>query len=378
MTIDKEQLISLLVDKTGLDRDQVQEQLTELMNRIQQAAEEGKSFEIEGFGTFRMHEGSLQFEPSNTLQTEINNKYAGMKPIELIGAFKEPDSEEIPDMSEQQLDDTDKIWAFDKDAAQQEPASETEDEQPQEAKPPLEPQAETTDAEEEFAEIFDTAEEDQTEQETETQAAPESPEETTEQETESAAKTADLQEEDDPIGRFLVAAVVIIALGLGGWFIYDSGILGGSTQHTQEPASRENQSVPAQTTGDTQQETALDDKAANQQTSSEPQQNLDVKKQVSPDEEQQEPSYGLRGAFNQSISGYTIVVHSLQNKHVAKLRKQKLEDQGFRAGLFQASVNGTTYFRVGLGQFKSVKAAQQAADDLPKPYRDEHFIKRIQ
>ncbi len=100
MIIDKEQLISLLIDKTGLDATEVEDQLTELINRIQQAAQEDKSFEIEGFGTFNMEEGTLQFEPSDTLETEINNKYAGMKPIELIGAFKEPEGDEVPEITE--------------------------------------------------------------------------------------------------------------------------------------------------------------------------------------------------------------------------------------------------------------------------------------
>jgi len=44
----------------------------------------------------------------------------------------------------------------------------------------------------------------------------------------------------------------------------------------------------------------------------------------------------------------------------------------------QAQVEGTTYYRVGIGQFETVSNAQQAIGDIPERYRDNNFIKRIQ
>ncbi|MDZ7716575.1 MAG: HU family DNA-binding protein [Balneolaceae bacterium] len=89
MQIDKEQLIQLITDKTELDMQQVGEQLNELIAAIREAADKGQSYEIEGFGTFKMVDKKLRFSPSPSLKTEINHKYAGMQPIELIGAFKD-------------------------------------------------------------------------------------------------------------------------------------------------------------------------------------------------------------------------------------------------------------------------------------------------
>ncbi|MDX1637369.1 MAG: HU family DNA-binding protein [Balneolaceae bacterium] len=107
MKINREQLVELLVQRTGLQKKQAEEQLTELIKRIREAAEEDKDFEIEKFGTFRMEEGQLTFVPSEELQTEINNKYAGMEPIELIGSYEqgeEPGEPEAGDATDSGTD----------------------------------------------------------------------------------------------------------------------------------------------------------------------------------------------------------------------------------------------------------------------------------
>ncbi len=377
MTIDKEQLISLLVDKTGLERDQVENQLQELVNRIQQAAEEGKTFEVEVFGTFSMQEGELHFEPTDTLETEINNKYAGMKPIELIGAFKEPDGEEIPDMDKQQQGNEDRVWAFDQDAIEpdetvEEPVAETADEEEQDDEP------------EQVA-----AEEDQPEEDIEIDADAAQPEKPPEEQQETTSGhenkqlekvTASAEDETDPIGRFLVAALVVIALGLAGFLIYDSGLLSGSKHSSQPKTSQQMTDVPSQTTGDTQEESpskeASDSNKQNENTDSEPEQELEVTRQGGSDAQQ--PIYGLRGTLNDKANdGYTIVVHSLRVKDKAEKRKQGLQEAGYRALINKASVDGTTYYRVGIGQFETVTAAQQAVSRIPEEYRDNNFIKRI-
>ena len=384
MTIDKEQLISLLIDKTGLEREKVEDQLQELVSRIQQAAEEGKSFEVEGLGTFQMQEGDLQFEPTDILETEINNKYAGMKPIELIGAFKEPEGEEIPDMDNQQ-DDQDKVWAFDGDAVERK-------------EPAEEPLMETSDAEDEMHEepeqeaeedfVSEAQEDEQPEESVEEQSAEvteeddrvaEEPKET---EKEEPAKVAAEEETDDPIGRFLVAAIVVIAIGLGGWFVYDVGLSSTSERSSQasNPA-QQSSNIPAQQTKDTQNEQTPLNQSSEQvqpegQVNSEPEEELEVTTQEGTDAEQ--PTYGLRGTLNNNVdSGYTIVVHSLRVEQKAENRRQNLQQAGFRALVNRATVDGTTYYRVGIGQFETVESAQQAIPDIPEEFQDNNFIKRI-
>ncbi|TVR32342.1 MAG: hypothetical protein EA390_05305 [Balneolaceae bacterium] len=84
MKINKDKLIELLVDKTNMEKVEVEEQLQQLIQRIIDAAERGKALEIKEFGLFYFDEnGDLTFDPSKELSTEINFKYAGMEPVEL-------------------------------------------------------------------------------------------------------------------------------------------------------------------------------------------------------------------------------------------------------------------------------------------------------
>ena len=406
MTIDKEQLISLLIDKTGLERKQVENQLTELINRIQQAADDGKTFEIEGFGTFGMDEGELQFTPTDTLETEINNKYAGMKPIELIGAFKEPEGEEIPDMDRPQTDDEDKVWAFDEAAVdEEEPAvdpaaeadteSETKEADTDRDEEQLEPataegvttEAPDVDIDEDVSqnEVVEPGDAEQQEQKAE-QAAEESVEQNEDESAAGPVKVSSEEERNDPIGRFLVAAVLVLAVGIGGWLIYDTGLLSGGKQSGPQAVSSAEtgpgqdltqSGMSAQPASDSVDDSASSQggSSSNDEDSSEPEQELQVIKQAGGGDTQQ--PFGLHGAINDSVDGYTIVVHSLQQTEKADKRRQNLQQAGYRALVNQANVNGTTYYRVGLGQFESVQAAQQAIAKIPEEYRDNNFIKRI-
>lgn len=84
MKIDKKKLVELLVNKTGMEATEIEDQLEQLTRRIIDAAERGKALEIKEFGLFYFDEdGDLKFDPSKELSTEINFKYAGMEPVEL-------------------------------------------------------------------------------------------------------------------------------------------------------------------------------------------------------------------------------------------------------------------------------------------------------
>ena len=390
MTIDKEQLISLLEEKTGLEREQVETQLSELISRIQKASEEGKAFEVEGFGTFSMEEESLEFEPGDTLETEINNKYAGMKPIELIGAFKEPENDrEVPevDMTEAEPEgvDTENKWAFDSDATQEEnEEQETEavepESEPQDDEPEFEPESEKDTEQEEIAsdqqkaeEVFDavfgkTAGEDPEKEVPQKDPEPEEPVAETEEEPQG-----------DTIGTVIVAVVVILVVGIGGWMIYDFGFTGTNSTEISTASPQSTETVkPAD--------------GSNTQTDEEPGQDEEVMEPEQPSAvstegedtgtqpaTQQQNRYGLMGEPNQDIAnGYTIVVHSLRDQQQAEQNRQQLQEAGFRALISQAQVEGTTYYRVGIGQFETVSDAQQAIGDIPQRYQDNNFIKRIQ
>jgi len=386
MTIDKEQLISLLEEKTGLEREQVETQLSELISRIQKAYEEGKSFEVEGFGTFSMEEEGLQFEPGDTLETEINNKYAGMKPIELIGAFKEPENdEEVPevDMTEVKPEgaDTENKWAFDSDATQKESEEkETEAGEPESEEPEHKPEEEKDTQPEEIAtdkqkaeEVFDavfgtTAGEDPEEEEPQEVSEPEEPVAETEEDTQG-----------DTIGTVIVAVVVVLVVGIGGWMLYDFGFTGTNSTEMSTPQTQPTETAdPADGSSMQPEEEPEQDKVGMEPEQPSAVSNGEEETSSQPTTQQQN-RYGLMGEPNQDIAnGYTIVVHSLRDRQQAEQNRQQLQQAGYRSLISQAQVQGTTYYRVGIGQFETVGDAQQAIGDIPQRYRDNNFIKRIQ
>lgn len=379
MTINKEKLISLLVDKTEQDREQIEQQLSELINRIQKAAEAGKSFEIEGFGTFTMQEGILHFEPSGTLETEINNRYAGMKPIELIGAFKEPGGGEIPDVSAGTEEDDD-VWGIkneaDPDVSASEEAEEDEDEEVYED-PAIEEKAEEEKPAPE--DIIKRAEELAGKKTVAEEKEPGPSAQPVEMRT--SASAGDIEEED-PIGRFLVAAVVVLTIGIAGWFTYDMAFLGGSSSATANeasstpPAAQQQQSSAVETGAGENGENPSPPQEEELMTSDEVINNAD---EGQGQEEVGDGSpYGLYGTTDANVTGgYTIVVHSLRRQQQAALIRDRLNEEGYRTVLSEATINGETYFRVGLGRFESVADAQEAVAQLPDIYKDNHFIRRI-
>lgn len=117
MLIDREKLIDLLVERTGEDRAHMAQQLSELVAKIDAITKDGKKYTIQRFGTFYREEGELQFFPAQELATEINYKYVGMKPIELMEPYKEREtsdmegpSESIEEMRAPRRSEVEDIW----------------------------------------------------------------------------------------------------------------------------------------------------------------------------------------------------------------------------------------------------------------------------
>ncbi len=89
MMIDKEKLVEQIADQTDIDPEKVREELEQLIQEIRQQTAKGDQFELEGFGTFYQEEDTLQFDPAESLETELNYKYSGMEPVELAESNKE-------------------------------------------------------------------------------------------------------------------------------------------------------------------------------------------------------------------------------------------------------------------------------------------------
>jgi chemotaxis protein histidine kinase CheA len=372
MTIDREQLLSLLAERTSFDQERVDEQFTELTDRVQQAKDKQSTLHIEGFGTFKCINDRLEFKPAGLLETEINNKYTGMKPIELIGAFKEPGGADVPIAD---LSDEEEVLDY-KDLPEEQ--QQVEEAEPQEA----ETEKPSGTAEEIAAESEEPKEE---------EAAKETPTEEKKAQTAPAAKSqpaavTDEQEEKDPLGKAILILAIIIALGVAGWMAYDLGFFGDDPDsntssapteeqtETVDPTASPNNSEPEQTANNTEYAGANNEvNASTEQAQSQAESNESASSSV------EDTPYGLYGELNSNIStGYfTIVVHSLRTMDLAKEKKKPLLEEGFRTIIKEASVNSQTYFRVSVGQFSTVEAAQKMVQELPEPYKSNNFINRF-
>ncbi len=90
-------------------------------------------------------------------------------------------------------------------------------------------------------------------------------------------------------------------------------------------------------------------------------------------------SYGLTGHEDQLLYGaYTIVLHSLADAGRAEEVELQLQQDGYKTTLWPAEINRDQMnWRIGVGQFETIDDAVSAADELPEPYRSDHFIIRI-
>lgn len=395
MKIDREQLTELLVEKSGLDEEQVASQLDTLVERIRNAAREGKSFHIEGFGTFVAKGEELLFEPDETLQTEVNQKYAGMKPIELIGAYRDraageagADDENVVEAGGEATTASrrDKIRAraekarneaarrAETEGEAEEPASTEQEETPAPPVPETEGAEETVEPEKEKKVR---------------PAGKETAKEGFKKARAEGRKSRDRQPLSAVAARILGISLILFAVMAAGWWAWDAGWLEEETA-PELPAVEEPDNRPSMSQEQDQPLEAQQGGEEIQQQTDQQNSEQGDEQAVSGDESGQnavsggeaterQPAYGLRGETNaQLASFYTIVVHSLTNQSRADRMAEGLMEQGYRVSVRSATVDGTAHWRVGIGQFESVQSAREAAEDIPEPYRSDHFIRNFQ
>lgn len=192
MHIDHAKLVELISEASGIEPENVEKQLSELIQEIQNALKEGDAYEVEGFGIFSGLGNNIIFIPSDELSTEINYKYVGMEPIELDTPAPEPDKTEAEDQQtepekapDEELDDDPFAGLLDEiideeeseapapvdsgEALEEEIADEPEDEIPAEPEPIAAENNAHTDADTgeepddtDFDAVFGTAQEDET------------------------------------------------------------------------------------------------------------------------------------------------------------------------------------------------------------------------
>lgn len=392
--MNRKKLVDLLAEKTGREKTEVEKQLVLFMDQLKSELAKGEDFKVSGLGTFSMEGDDIVFLAEEKLSTEVNYKYAGMKPIELIGAYKEtphvavgssPEeesaSEPVPGV-EEYSEEMDTVAEEEQvtisEAAAEEKETVTEDDSAE--RPPKELEMEQPERE----------------------ARPQKPVEESPKPAAAAKTTSSVtapskkgyrskrkKDSTDYLGKLLVAAVVIIAIGISGWMFYDLGYFGGSSGSESDSSVSESRvgqnlaTVPEQQANTGENKTAADtvtnkDTAADDKTSEQDESNS-TSSITSIAEASRQSVYGLRGGASPTVEdGYTIVVHSLRDEVKVRRLNEELQQAGYRTVISRASIMDTTFWRLGLGRFKTIDDAQNASQTLPDPYKSNYFIKRIQ
>ncbi|NBC66481.1 MAG: hypothetical protein GVY07_12620 [Bacteroidetes bacterium] len=430
MTIDKKQLVELLVEKTSMNEEEIETQLDQLIERILDAAKRGKALEIKEFGLFYFdEEGELRFDPADELSTEISFKYAGMKPVEL----KPERNTSISDADEEgelRFDPADELSTeinfkyagmkpvelkperntsisdADEDNEEQiDEGSEEINEDPivSSFKETEEPKEEIplNIEEDEDSERIDETDEDITTDPFSDEAL-EPLEEPVEKQKEKRTKLEDIKpssrepvKKKDNTGVFILIAIVVIAVLIGGYFYYIGTQSQSSVETDQTTVSRmepdtdesdsEGNGLDSSISQTYNQETEssqeiTDDNQAsaeqagtNQGTESEVVSNTGVSAS-----ETDQAMYGLNGSvIEEANNGYSIVVHSFRNESNAQQAAEQLRADGYRVILSTRMVYENNVWRVSVGQFETLGDAQQAITQLPAPYNNQNFIQRI-
>lgn len=370
MKIDKENLIGLLADKTGMSRDEIEEQLEQLIKRIVDAAERGKALEIKEFGLFYFDdEGTLRFDPSEELSTEINFKYAGMEPIELK-ASRDTSPPPVQEEEEVELDDDpfaglDDVTSGIK--AQQ--SEELEPMEPDEENPFEKIQERDNDP---FSGLLGDASSKMNE---EVEIDEEEDEEFIEpipkkepQKRVSPKKSGKKKKSSDPITTIIIVILVFVFIA-GGYFIYNEFFQNPEPPEPESTVTQSNTPAPVEEEPPTVLET-LEPEAENEVTEPEPE----------PESvNENESLYGLMGSVSDAANdGFSIVVHSFGREEQARNAAANLSSEGYRVLVSSRTIQGNQTWRVSLGQFPTIADAQENASELPSPYNTENFIQRIQ
>jgi nucleoid DNA-binding protein len=402
MQIEDEKLIDLLVKETGQSKGKVKDQLDQLKNRIMRAARTGGVVEISGFGTFATKNNILDFKPSKQLKTEINQKYAGMRAIEIMEAYDAAGPEvpvdkrryepPVPSVSDKKVPE----------------AGRQNSRQKPEKKVSRNAAGQSNGNNENFEQKWQEKQEKEKERANayREQAIKESDQSGFEKEGRQGGRRPSEphpahREKKDSTTKLFVAAMTTAAVLLACWLLYESGtiripglensgntsaVVDTSEQTTAQPQSptqtqpqpeeqTQTQQIPPPEAADTAADLAGAGSADQQNATSEDAVTEDVAENQPPPAAER---YGLRGTADAALSGeFTIMVHSFRLKSTVEDLSVQLNQEGYRTVLSEITGDDGSRWRLGLGQFPTEEAAENAAQQLPEPYINNYFIEQI-
>ncbi|MFO7845191.1 MAG: SPOR domain-containing protein [Balneolaceae bacterium] len=380
MTIHKEELIRLLTEKTEMSPEDIEQQLDELRERILDASNRGKALEIKGFGLFYFDEsGKLAFRPADQLDNEINFNYAGMEPVEIdpsrTSALNDSEQDDTTPREEQaeefaeadEPEDEDDIFGISKTLSAAEEAG-------------TEP----------FGKLFgkDTDEPESTD---EPDSEPKKQDKPKKAGTAPAAAKKGTQKKAaaprkktrDPMNTIIVVVIAAVLVFVGYFVITEltappqqnGSEMSQQVEEPDNPPATAEQDITE--SGEPEELTEVEPTDGDPSSASE---NSEAEKDEDPAEaEPENDRFGLYGELSETDGRvYTIVVHSLRQSSVAERTADELRNEGFRTSIRERTVDGQTVYRVGIGQFPDVETAQQEAATLPDPFKNQHFIQRLQ
>ena len=341
MKIDKKKLIELLIDKTGMDRKEVEAQMDQLIDRILDASERGKALEINEFGLFYFDQNNeLKFEPSEELSTEISFKYAGMKPVEL----KPKRNTGIPpELGDSEPSDSKKESQNENEIVQQQKSSHQEKTKTTAVPTPKKPAL------------------------TKSKAG-------------ATYRKPVTRKKDRSFVWATLAFLLVLVIGAAVYYFMQSQETEQFTDTQQQASEQQFQeadplpelsiSEDAIVSDDLSSENPVSNDAITEQRESD---------EVQLSQEPELPLYGLTGGWNSSINNlYSIVVHSFYTESRANEVASGLENDGYRTIVSDRVVNDREVWRVSIGQYQTIDEAQNGAATLPEPYNTGTFIQRIQ
>ena len=379
-------ITEVLAEELSISEQEASALISQWGASIQESLETRGEAKIEAFGTFKKSGGKVQFEPDDKFALEVNYKYAGMEPVEILPAYRKSDTEEQPEA---------KDIPPESDDVEEQVRKEPEKEKAQEKEQPEETVQEKPEDKAEKSQTREAPEKQRGQKENEKEIEPvkseksESPQKETDPFKGASAKKKEtpgkLQKKTDSKVRktepspangkksrntewIIVGglAVLLIAGILHFIFFYDPT--------PQIPTSED------RITEETEPVAAAEEEAEDLSETEEPvmPEEPDEPEEVETAPEPADEQWGHTGSYVPMDEYFTIVIYSLRNRERAEEQYDEISNEGFRATLnaFRPDED-TQSWRVGIGQFESVSDAEEAAGELPDPWSSDHFIIRI-
>ncbi len=392
-----------LAARLQIDEARAASLLHSFVEQLRRHVDGGSDAVIPEIGRFSKAGDGISFEPDPALSTAVNFRYAGLEPIEiesqeLPAAFEAPpapppaadEAADAPvdadewlesagmESEEEHLDEAPTVW-------EEEPDVEEAPSAPEQYVAPV--HSTEFDADEDFAdesepeivEIVDTSlpahrsgsdERDRVERADRSDFV-QDPQPLRPPARRAASGPEDSDEERRRPKPWLIAAIIVVMAGAAGLFVIQQDTSPDEVTFTfdnppasQQPAPAQADAPPptAEDAADAELDDPLDEPAAEEPA-------VAAAERVAPPTQPESP---LRGeGIDRSVSRYTLVVGSLQSAAVAEEVAEGWRNRGFRTDIFSETANGVTRYRVGIGQFESIDAADAArsgeiASQLPE------------